>query len=117
MDAWLTWALVGLGLTYGITQSWIGRVLRLLVARIGFPFEVLVYCPACTGFWVGLYLGAAGLWPGAELFWSPVPSALALMALGALWGNFVGSDAFLAEAHLRRGQEDDAPETIEAREE
>jgi len=61
----LRWALVGIGITYLITEAGIFSLPRVLLTR-GSPFRTtLFYCPACTGFWVGCALVA--LWPWAVL--------------------------------------------------
>ncbi len=70
------------GLVYLITQSGIVAPFRALVSRLGLFFEALVYCQACTGFWVGLALAYTGHWPFTG--W-PIESAIAGAALGALW--------------------------------
>ena len=97
MDAWIVWALVGLGLVYGITESAIFAPIRLLLARVHLVVQVFVYCAACTGFWVGLGLGLGGYWPVDRVAWyGAIESAIALMCLGALWGR-KGSPAYAVE--------------------
>lgn len=88
----IAFALVTIGITYGITASALLRPLRgLLVWASGGSswVAVLLYCPACMGFWVGALLGAAGLWPEAVHGFSAAwRSAFAAAALGALWSEY-----------------------------
>ncbi len=70
------------GLVYLITQAGIMAPLRITVSMWAKPFELLIYCQACTGFWVGLMLAYTGHWPFTG--WS-IESAVAGAALGALW--------------------------------
>lgn len=51
------WALLAVGLTYWITMSGIFAPARYLIASAGAFWEALIYCPMCTGFWVGCGLG------------------------------------------------------------
>lgn len=82
--------LLVLGITYIITQSAIGTPVRLVVSKLGRFFAALIYCPACTGFWVGGTLGALGYkpWP---MFSHPqliLETAIAGCALMALWKEY-----------------------------
>lgn len=100
--------LVLTGFTYLITQSVILRPLRLGVSKLGKPFEVLIYCPACTGFWVGLALGWSGLWP-----WSPkVVAAVAAAGLMALWSEYGPPNKW----QLERGSDGRSPQNTETQE-
>jgi hypothetical protein len=88
----LTFALISLGITYGITTSALLASLRVAVVDLtGHSLWVatLIYCPACTNFWVGAALGAGGLWPepvsGFDAIWR---AAFAAAALGALWSEY-----------------------------
>jgi hypothetical protein len=49
-------ALLTLGLTYIVTQSSIMVLPRMWLAEKAFLLKLLIYCPACTGFWVGVAL-------------------------------------------------------------
>lgn len=83
----LHYALILVGLTYIVTQSAVGRPLRMFVSRAGSFLESLIYCPACTGFWLGAAL--VSLWPFPTLVFAPLESAVGacgLMALYKEWG-------------------------------
>lgn len=60
----LQFALLVIGITYLLTKSTILVFWRLLISTtlgklpaLGPMFMVLIYCPPCTSFWVGLALG------------------------------------------------------------
>ena len=57
MTSLVEWALLVVGLTYWLTMSGIFAPFRLLIAGAGAFWESLIYCPMCTGFWVGAALG------------------------------------------------------------
>jgi hypothetical protein len=57
MTSLVEWSLLVVGLTYWLTMSGIFAPLRLLIASAGAFWEALIYCPMCTGFWVGAALG------------------------------------------------------------
>lgn len=94
----IRWTLLAMGLTYALTEAAIFAPLRLMV-RYGWKnpwLTTLVYCRACTGFWVGLALGAFDVWPFVGT-WS-LESAVAAMALGAIWNAFAPNHAWENEA-------------------
>ncbi len=108
------WALLTLGMIYFITESAIFVSFRVRIARSQFG-SALIYCAACTGFWVGLAHWFA--WPriGAPTLLFPIAleSAIAGMALGAIWSAYKqGNPAWHAEAELR-GVMNHAEETAE----
>lgn len=80
----LQWALTVLGVTYLITDSVIFAAVRVILCRGSLFRTTLIYCPACTGFWVGVASGF--LQP--DLWISPVQSGLSAMALGRMWAEF-----------------------------
>jgi hypothetical protein len=84
----LHYMLLLLGITYVITQSVIGMPLRKLVSKAGTVPMILIYCPACTGFWVGLILGALGHWPLQPWYSATVEAGITSCALGAVWGEY-----------------------------
>ena len=96
------WALLCLGLTYLLTEAVIALPFRIWFARGSRFRTALIYCPACTGFWVGAYLGA-WYWPfDARWYIDPIlESGFAAMILGAAWATWHTSVAFVAEAPLR----------------
>jgi len=114
MTAILQWALITLGGIYFLTEAVIFAPFRTRFAK-GSGFRIgLIYCPACTGFWVGV--GSHQWWPWeASVYAAPVVSGIAAMALGAIWSHWKGGNpAYAAEASMR-GEErhDDAEETSE----
>ncbi len=102
--AWLPWALTLLGLVYLVTEAAITAPVRVALARLHPLLATLLYCPACSGFWLGL--AVAWLYPSGE----PWPlraglSALGAMALAGSWSKALGGNAaWAAEAALREGE-------------
>ncbi len=78
-----------LGLTYLLTQSSIFAPLRIAI-RLRNPFLAqMVYCPACSGFWIGATLSLLGLnlLPTNTLL-DPLYNAVMSCGLMATW-NYV----------------------------
>lgn len=94
----IRWAVVVSGCIHLVTASAIFSSVRTLLAR-GSRFRTgLLYCGACTGFWVGIAVGACRVWPLSTGAVAIVESALGALALGAVWQKFVSdSEAFQAE--------------------
>lgn len=88
-------ALLVAGLTYLLTQSVIFTPYRVLVARGGASLEALVYCPACTGFWVGVLMHR--LWDHPEVFFKPFEAGIGACAMMAVWSYYVPSNAWEIE--------------------
>jgi len=86
MTEWLTYALTTIGLVYFITQSMIFSPLRVRLTRGSIFREALLYCPSCTGFWVGVLLSLLWLVPGRDGLgpspWQETPKNFLTMALG-----------------------------------
>ena len=106
MSAWILWMLTGIGVTYAISESAICAPFRLLVSKLGVFAVGLIYCPACTGFWVGAALGGMGALPwetspslGAEI----IVSAICMMAVTASWSAWKGPSPAYA---IEQGEED-----------
>lgn len=77
------------GAIYLITQSAICRPLRLALSR-HVVIATLLYCPSCTGTWVGFALYSLLPWGSAH----PVlESGLVAMALGRVWGSLFGESS------------------------
>ena len=100
------WALVTLGLVYLVTEASIFTVPRAFLASKSHFLGALVYCPACSGYWVGFLVGILGFWPfetigiwALSIMW--LESAIAACALGALWGKLHPNPAVFAEAPFR----------------
>ncbi len=96
--------LTTLGLVYIVTQSSIMHAPRMWIADVHGKLEMLIYCPACTGFWVGVTLKFLGYWHGAVL-----EAGIIACALGALWGVY-GPDNVWAQ---ERGHDDTQEEKNE----
>jgi hypothetical protein len=118
MTPWLTYALTTIGLVYFITQSMIFSPLRVRLTRGSIFREALLYCPSCTGFWVGAglsLLGRAPGWNGMHLSWDPlkeatenslavIDSGLMSMAISHIWSALTQqgvNPAWEAELPLR----------------
>jgi hypothetical protein len=90
--------LVTLGIVYGLTSSFALTPLRLWLARLSGHsvwFVTLLYCPACTGFWVGVALSSSGLWPvTSHAFTAAWQAGFAGTALGALWSEYGPASVF-----------------------
>lgn len=106
----LTWALVTLGLIYFVTEASIFAPVRVAIARRHALLAQLIYCPACSGFWIGLGMHVVwgttispydwtlfDSWRATALF----ESSVAGMALGAVWGTWHHNVAWDAEEPLR----------------
>lgn len=110
--AMLQWALLVLGLTYLVTESFIFLPVRIAMRRLGLVSTVLVYCPACIGFWSGAGLGALGLWSTSPMSvgaptWlvCTIQSAIAGCALAAAWSKANGGNPmFEVEGGLPGGE-------------
>lgn len=89
----MVWALVTLGLIYLVTEAAISAAVRVALAKTHPLVATLVYCAACSGFWLG-WLTA----PLLEPWWA---SPLAAMALGAIWTTWHGAPAWVNEEALR----------------
>lgn len=116
----IRWALVVLGLVYFFTESAIFAFTRIAIARRGMLLATFIYCPSCTGFWIGLGLGA-WLWPYGvvDVPWTQVgESGVAAMALGAIWARLRGGNtAWDVEAPLHDHSEPEEARTRRAEEE
>lgn len=99
---WIRFVLVFWGLVYITTQSAILQSLRIAILRRSLFLGVLVFCPACSGFWIGLGFGLLGLYGPAlapnSIAW--LESALACTALGYLWSTYFGDSEVFARAQL-----------------
>jgi hypothetical protein len=107
------------GLVYIITQSSIMAGFRKNVLRGSTFVATLIYCPACTGFWVGLLFGTLGIY-GKGLSSIPnvvmLEAALSGTALGCLWGVYWGDHhALERDYHVlaRELEQEQNPEVVE----
>jgi hypothetical protein len=96
----LHWVLIVAGLIYLVSRSYIFGAIRM---RIGMLLQhsswrsfvrVMIYCPACIGFWIGV--GATPLWP-YDGFGQPLGSGIAAMLLGSLLAEHWTSPVFEGE--------------------
>lgn len=92
------WALVVLGAIYFVTEASIATPLRVRIAVAHPLLEALIYCPACSGFWLGVSLHR--YW-GELSVQAAIGSGIAAMALGAAWASWRGAPAWQSEAELR----------------
>lgn len=95
----LRWALVVLGCIYFVTEASIATPVRVRIAVVHPLLEALIYCPACSGFWLGLAL--CRFW-GPLSFSAVIASGVSAMALGAIWTSWRGTPAWANEEELRR---------------
>lgn len=112
---------LALAFIYLITESWILRPIRVYIGwRFPLAFRVLVYCPACTGFWVGAVMG---WWhpldedPAARIF----TSAMSTMVAGAVWSRWFAQSPFriendIIEELLQETPDHDSPQATETTE-
>jgi hypothetical protein len=104
------WVLALWGNIYLVTQSAILRVPRILFARGSWLRTEWVYCPSCTGFWLGMLLCVPYVRQTGR--WDVVPySAMAAVALGRIWGAWFGEDTFANERPLLQLPGDDHDQT------
>lgn len=114
MEALVPWTLLLFGWVYLITDSVIFTRFRMGFASTGLYQMSFIYCPACTGFWVGFVLGATGLWPFNDTwYWAPGESAIAGVAVGAIWSRIKPNTAFEAEQGFDDDSEDSEEEPTE----
>lgn len=80
MINWLVWAFSLMGIVYFITESALAVTPRVVLSSMSDKLSILLYCRMCVGFWVGLVLGWAGLFPPTT-----VPFVSGLVAMGVMW--------------------------------
>jgi hypothetical protein len=88
----LRWALVVIGFVYLLTESGFFMPLRLLVRKLGRLATTFIYCPACTGFWIGGVLGYLGWWPWVDWPTQLLQSAVAATAVATTWSKLTGGN-------------------------
>ena len=77
----LNYLLVALGCIYAVTGASLTRPFRVFMQSLHPVLGTLFSCPPCAGFW----FGAALWWRYRDLWPTPIESAFATCALGALW--------------------------------
>lgn len=88
----IEFALMLWGLTYLLTASSIFAPVRRLLVRV--PFGVMVYCPPCSGFWIGGVIAAGTGWPWRTLIYAPLDAAIASAGMMAIVASYVPSNAY-----------------------
>lgn len=122
----LQWLLPALGAVYLVTTSAIGSPFRVALGTVlhSYPLargwlRILIYCPACVGFWIGLAFWS--YWPAYDsttatgVVRSFLSSGLALMAIASLIADIWPKNQWLAEAYAWgvEPEENDAQEEEE----
>ena len=102
------WACVMVGLIYFTTESAFFAPVRVRLARSSDFLRMLLYCPACSGFWLGLLISSQ--WPDRGPAYV-LMSGIAGMGVGAMWATFHDNVAWIAEARARGEVEVDDDET------
>lgn len=110
----IRWFLVTLGLIYFITESSLFAIIRVTAAELSSVLRMLLYCQACSGFWIGIAT-AAWLWPfgvGGDGWMAVsvqlIEGGIATMGLGALWSHMRGGNpAWHVEGWNTEGAQDD----------
>lgn len=110
---WLRFGVIVWGLAYIVTQSSIILPLRLFVLKRSNFLGALIFCPACSSFWIGVLLGALGLYgpPLAPLSVSWLESALISTVLGYFWGTYFGDPHGYTKAAYSVLGRDEEPST------
>lgn len=101
------WVAVVLCTIYVITESSIFMPIRVAITKGTIFTRTLFYCPACMGFWVGVFYAFFSYWPfdyGREqldVLRECAESGAGGLVLGAIWGQWHHAHAFADEATLR----------------
>ena len=99
----LIFSLLVVGVVYIVTQSAIFHLPRVWIADRHVMLEMLIYCPACTGFWVGVVLSLLGY---GNLSW--LEGGIVACAIGALWGVYGPGNIWQQErVHVDAQEEED----------
>jgi hypothetical protein len=98
---WFSYLVTSLALVYLLTESMILAPLRLTIAGVGPVLTSLVYCRACTGFWVGIAMAAFRQTPFDGVFLS----GFTVMLLGYVWSLVAVNASWEAEEALREERE------------
>jgi hypothetical protein len=80
----LQYGLTLIGIVYIVAQSYVFKNVRLLASNLKL-LEVLVYCPSCVGFWVGLLLWKLGYYPFHVKALAGFEPGIVGCAIGAVW--------------------------------
>lgn len=107
--SWFVWFVLVASIVYTITESRIARVVRMAVGLRSDFLLSLVYCRACTGFWVGVWTASyfpVRVEPFVLHLWV---AGGAVMLLGYMWTSFLPNTAWeaeqeaIAETRVRNG--------------
>ncbi len=124
--SWIAFCVLATAVVYVSTRSAIARPLRMLVVPAGTctpdrPIHLwlmtLIYCPSCTGFWVGVVLGILRLLPitSGWMLLDVFLSGCASMVLCGTWMHVMdptgrGGENVLQGEHPELFEERDVPE-------
>ncbi len=85
------------GLVYLLTTSSIFAGVRMAAMDLHPMLGQLVYCPACSGFWIGGLLSVVSAWPLPPLLWAPLDAAISSTGIMAIASAYIPSGAYDAE--------------------
>jgi hypothetical protein len=102
-EFWFRWLLSCAGIIYLVTESSIFAPIRMSLAMWSGFIRSLIYCRACTGFWVGVIGGAVNYPIALHNPWASATMAgLTGMMLGYVWTCFVPNHAWKPEQEILR---------------
>jgi hypothetical protein len=120
---YIYWLLYTLGITYVLSASSFGALYRSVIAMfcrfyipktISLWIEAFIYCPACTGFWVGCLMWAL---PAPHYFYAPLDGGIVGMLAGLLVLSRFGVAPDELEREAAWGWLEDAPVPVLSEEE
>lgn len=95
----IRFTLLTIGLTYLLTQSSVFVLLRVWINEKSPLLGSLVYCPACSGYWVGFTLWFVGVYPLPTIL-GPIDAGVAACGLMATWAlAFLRTSSWELEQH------------------
>ena len=102
MTDWIIWWATLLSVVYVVSEASLTALPRITLGAFNDWIVTFLYCRMCVSFWVGLVLGAAGMFPAGGALLSAV-TALGLMwfAQGHMARNITFEDELEAIARIR----------------
>ncbi len=90
------------GLIYLVTQSAIFAPIRATILHFSRFAGILVFCPSCSGFWIGICVALLGAYTQG-LGWIPswIESGVIAMPLGHIWGVYFGDPTLYQDTVVR----------------